>query len=797
LFSAEELKKIDETEDDDDGWGEALTREELLATIKEMKESVERGRIKKLGKIQDGDLNNDGVEDINQGDIIKSRHLFPMPEAVVKFKRFFAGKWVQLFLYLLQLYFMTTLGSTVRAPSQIYFNRNIVALYIDGGWNTEHEILTDVRTPADLYEWGINCLIPSLFSNTDGVEAWPDGFTSWPEPADAELCKKGGLNNTDCEGETWNFSELGATPYNVEELLEVFSTMHTEVQLQMVRTPKKIAHANRGYFPNTHDGNFFERDSEKAAYGYGFEGKEGTPEWERQRFHWLSTHDLGFENDDGFFSPMSESSRSYTLAGYHGFIMPFFSDVYLGPDNCAGADDTCAWQRSSSEGFSEECLLDPKCRQWLEARGLLSEGATTEEKEALTVRWVTDSANYGRGLSPMKRRHGNYQCVRTSLNGIWVRQVCDPVSKASRKSIQGVVKEHVYDFWQELQNHHYIDFQTRCLVISLQVHSENTKLQSLAKLVFEFPLSGGITPSSLVLSARTDGTTNEDVRTLLYLSLATFVIFMAFELLCLVEEGPIEYFSSAWNHLDIVNFVLFGRMYYLLSAYYIYDQSHAVTSGSPIIEKTMGFVERYTYFSYFADEWGVTEILALNLLLLYMKAIKFLIAIAPKCKQLIDVLSFCIYGLLSLLVVILLTVYGFSLMFWVLLGSTMSGFSDKSRSFITMTRAALGDFDVASIDENSPTDTNLLLFLFGITVIQFILLSMFFSILGEAQAIIIARNREEEMDALSEEAREAEKRAVEIMHDAEKRVSKIGSFFTSLLNRGSSLARVDILLKVR
>ncbi len=257
-----------------------------------------------------------------------------------------------------------------------------------------------------------------------------------------------------------------------------------------------------------------------------------------------------------------------------------------------------------------------------------------------------------------------------------------------------------------------------------------------------------------MLSARTDGTTNPEVGVWLYLSLATFVIFMTFELLCFLDEGPLQYFSSPWNQLDILNFLLFMVMYNQLSVYYMSGGSLAVTSGGsrrPIIEKTMGFVERHTFFASFAGEWGAMQILALNLLLLFMKAIKMIQAIVPQCKQLIDVISFCVSRLLSLLVVIMLTIYGFSLMFWVLLGSTMSGFSDKSRSFITMTRAALGDFDVASIDENSPTDTNLLLFLFGVTIIQFILLSMFFSILGEAQAIVIARNREASEKAEMEE----------------------------------------------
>merc|ERR1712166_1035678 len=66
-----------------------------------------------------------------------------------------------------------------------------------------------------------------------------------------------------------------------------------------------------------------------------------------------------------------------------------------------------------------------------------------------------------------------------------------------------------------------------------------------------------------------------------------------------------------------------------------------------------------------------------------------------------------------------------------------------------MGRASLGDFDVATIDENSPSESNLLLFLFGVTAVQFILFSMFFSILGEAQAVIIERNRNASLDEFS------------------------------------------------
>jgi hypothetical protein len=51
-----------------------------------------------------------------------------------------------------------------------------------------------------------------------------------------------------------------------------------------------------------------------------------------------------------------------------------------------------------------------------------------------------------------------------------------------------------------------------------------------------------------------------------------------------------------------------------------------------------------------------------------------------------------------------------------------------------MTRAVLGDFDADAIDEYSEDELNLTLFFIGIGLIQFVLLSLFFSILGESQA---------------------------------------------------------------
>jgi hypothetical protein len=632
---------------------------------------------------------------------------FPIPPILVRLKEAIGNPKFQLFAFLSKLSFISLLAFYLTSCTQFYLYRNMVDLYDTSG----------VHRVEDFWFWGEFQLIPGVCSNTflHSPEAWADGETTWP--------------GTDENGDTWQASDKGATPYTVRELQEVYMLMHTEIHLQLIRSEATSGDSKNGIFrePSIEWGE--DNDVvDKAAYGEEFES-------EREKFQWLSSEELGMDSATAFDAPLLQSERVYSVAGYTAFALPFFSDVFLN-ETCS--DDSAAWcVKSAPEGFSTECLSDTACRKFLDQKGLLSEGATAEDTETLAVHWPP-----GQEL-PKLRRKGKYQCVRTSLNGIWVRQVCDPAT--ADQQLEGVVKDHMLNDWLfGLKDHRYIDFQTRFVVAALQTYSANTGLESHARFAFEFPLSGGIIPSSLVLTGRTDADTNFNFTIFLSLTMAAFAVFFLYEVLCMWAERS-DYFRNGWNYLSIVNFGLFLVTFLALKASYLSAPVESIGEDSAMVVKLVGFHERLEYFD---DLEAATSYLALNLLFLYLQAIKVLLALVPKCRELIDVLSYCFYGLVSLLIVIMLTVTGFALMFWVLLGSTMPGFSTLYLSVRTMMRAALGDFDVASIDEYSPDGMNLMLFLFGVLTIQFILLSMFFSILGEAQAVIIERNRDKEFNDL-------------------------------------------------
>ena len=83
------------------------------------------------------------------------------------------------------------------------------------------------------------------------------------------------------------------------------------------------------------------------------------------------------------------------------------------------------------------------------------------------------------------------------------------------------------------------------------------------------------------------------------------------------------------------------------------------------------------------------------------------------------------------------------MVFNIQLGPVMAEYSRQDASFIALGRALFGDFDIDEIIANSRGYGNAILFLTFLFVAVFILLSMFFAILGESQAslLLIAPDR--------------------------------------------------------
>ena len=158
-------------------------------------------------------------------------------------------------------------------------------------------------------------------------------------------------------------------------------------------------------------------------------------------FQWHSSSDLGASPT--FYSASAGSGfRDYPGSGFAAFVIPFFATAYLP-----------------------------------EERGSSSE--------------ITDFRSH-RALRTNSKQPA-YFCVRLSWDGLHIHQLCDPNDEHGRTT--GVVRAAVLEFWNDLKRAHYIDANTRALMVHIPLTSNYVGVSASVRLIFEFTGSGSVLPS--------------------------------------------------------------------------------------------------------------------------------------------------------------------------------------------------------------------------------------------------------------------------------------------------------------
>lgn len=247
-------------------------------------------------------------------------------------------------------------------------------------------------------------------------------------------------------GEIWAdgddyFSQHGATSYSTADLEDQANMMSfvDGIQLRQLRARPKQGDSSQGHRPlfgaYSNGGKRVSSANDEldtADYGYG-----------GARFKHWTVEELG-GNPAGVYSGATESTTRYPCDGYTAYIMPFFSSVPL-----------------------------------------------------RNVTW--DASQEPPPPVPRSNRNGaqmRYYCVRTSTNGVDVRQVCASDPGANHD----IVRHAAVDLMGALKEGHWLDFQTRLIDITLQLRSPNSGLMSRVNLLMEFPETGGLIPSFRILT---------------------------------------------------------------------------------------------------------------------------------------------------------------------------------------------------------------------------------------------------------------------------------------------------------
>jgi hypothetical protein len=553
---------------------------------------------------------------------------------------------------------------------------------VDNPFDIYGNAFSDTRRVADIWEWGNTVFWPGLFSDAGPCDTSTVGSLSLGASGSGKPCRDQVWPDGDGP-----FHLDGATPLSVSNLVEMMDQMDWTdgVSIRQSRAAPSVCEQTEqlgACLPELDGGVTPARES--FGYNHSHPGESLS-----HPFVYLAPGELG-ANPSGLLSASVPSMRTYESGGYLAFVVPFFSDTWL----------------------PEE------------------EGSTDEVRD-----YRLSYVNVSNG------KVAKYWCVRSSLNGMHLRQLCDPGEEGNGKgALTGAVRAHVEDFWNELKRRHFIDTRTRAVTIVLQLKSNHLGVRYRISLMYELTSLGAILPSYDVETRVIDRELASARSSYAAIGLAMNCFFVLLEGIELAKRGAVEYFSDVWNVMDWANFLLYFLVFGELGAV-AHTAAHPDCSSYLCAEA--GYFDDWRLMAEFSQ---AKLYLSLCVCIQMLKLLKFASELVPKMGLATNVLRHCAIDLLFFGVAFAISMMSFAMMLYVQLGHVMANFVNPQTSFISLFRALFGDFDIDAIMNNSSGFLNVILFLVYLFVAIFIMLSMFLAILAEAQVNVRAHEAEIKKD---------------------------------------------------
>jgi len=705
--NAHRLYSLFQTWDEDEtGY---LNKSEFGQMCRMMNIRVDNGRLEMLMDMCDSDKN--GRIDLNE--MIKMVEETPddvpdednAPKRNILVRGFKFAYWLinttlmQAFLYFAFVVVFQTLTISLRATEEYYLDKMFSDTFIENAFDSALNEFKDIRRTADVYEWGNTVLWPGLLGNMGpacGDIGKPGVFNTAMDAPPIELP----LNIT-CSSNSWpdgegSYAMNDATPWTVDELVDRFNMMDWsegiaiyQSRVQAVTAAKVCQTATIGQLCYPEMNAELNSDYEDTApFGYN---------WSHPRMPLSHPFKYTSAADSGHLSAASAnpaSLRVYPAGGFLALVIPFFSDTYLPPQ-----------------------------------RGLPHE--------------VIDFTLYR--ASSSTDRVPRFFCVRLLWNGAWMHQLCDPGEPDGSNRTTGVVRHAIEEMWNDLRRAHWIDKATRAMTITIPFASNNVGVRSRVTLMFEFTSAGSILPSYDVMTrvTKTDAVDSTFSYNLIALFFTAF--FCSLELVEMASGGISQYFTDMWNVMDWLNYTIFFIAFLTIIKY----QNELENVPCHKLCQETGYQDSWQVMATTRD---AKFFLSICVCIQLLKIIKFTSALIPKMDLAPSVLKKALPDLVFFGIVFLISMLAFSTMFFIQLGPFLVDYSSQEAALIGLGRALFGDFDIDEIMDNSAGYMNAVLFLVYLFVSVFIMLSMFFAILGENQANLRDEQREarESGDAVSE-----------------------------------------------
>ena len=528
---------------------------------------------------------------------------------------------MQTILYFTFVVCFQSLTETLRLPEEYLLDKMFADTFLENYFDpNSQEKFVDIRRTAEVWEWGNTVLWPGLLGNSGPDCEAPVGAgrhfnsstfnTSIPAMAPADF--KDGCNDDVWPDGDGVFSGEGGTAWTIEELVERMNQFDwTEgVLISTSRVQSRPASDCRGAatiggrcYPELSPNNFQFEDTVPFGHNWTADGESLT-----NPFRYTSAAEAGTD-PAGVVSANPASYRSYPPGGFLSIVLPFFSEVWL-PD----------------------------------------ERGTHTEVTDYRLHHVT---KYTVGRTP------RFFCVRLVWNAEYISQLCDPNDGGPLNRTTGRVRAAVEEFWNDLKRAHFLDHQTRAMTITWVFSTNHASVRSQVTFMFEIASTGAVL-TSYGLDARVDNPELlEATRTFVFISFCFTLFFCSLEVVEILSNGLMGYFSDLWNVMDWLNYILFF-MAWLKTLTYL-EQATDTTCAS-VLCQTIGYRDPWQVMATCRE---LKSTLSLCVCIQLLKIIKFASALVPKMDLAPSVLKKALPDLVFFGVVFIISMIAFSMMFYV------------------------------------------------------------------------------------------------------------------------------------
>ena len=234
--------------------------------------------------------------------------------------------------------------------------------------------------------------------------------------------------------------------------------------------------------------------------------------------------------------------------------------------------------------------------------------------------------------------------------------------------------------FEALKEFHWIDQQTRAVLVELSVYNKPTNLFSSMRLILEFPRTGGIQVyyepyTGYLFSSLNPSSFNQEIIALAMIDLMTLG-FMFQEFGELKSLGACNYFSSLWNTLDWLNYAfLAGVTYWYIGA--VTDAQ--ITLGDHQMTETGEFTDVFNLV--YKYRW-IDYTFSVNMIFVFLKMLKY-VRLSPKLSIVSETLTSTIASSAGFFVIFILLLLAYALAFWFTYGQMIFEFRTLSNSFVS------------------------------------------------------------------------------------------------------------------